>query len=227
MLYLLGVVSSIGALRASGVDEGQGLALIPLEEHLRKGVGILLSWTTVLLAGAFALMYVGARSGTSGGSGEPAVLTRFWNGVVVLVVLLCMFAMPWTIILVMLLVVVALFASVLLPRWLGGRWEGRRAEIYVATMFVTLALVAGLDAYFRSDPLPRAVVTVGHSTLSGSIIATDGGFVYLAPQAGHGLYRAVPVARVTAMSTVRQRRMDEPSVLNLLGIDWLRPREGR
>lgn len=57
-LYTLGVIGSIGQLRASHVDVSAGFSLIPLERHLRVGVATLLSGEVLIALAMFALLLV-------------------------------------------------------------------------------------------------------------------------------------------------------------------------
>jgi hypothetical protein len=49
LLYTLGVIKTLGQLRASDVNEAHGLGLIPLDRHLRNGVSIIADPVVLLL----------------------------------------------------------------------------------------------------------------------------------------------------------------------------------
>jgi hypothetical protein len=215
-LYVVGVVSTLGELRASGVDVTEGMPLIPLEQHLLNGVGIVASGNTLMIAGIALAMYWSLRGDANG----RAVSGRPWPYLVAfaLVMLWVALAAPWVTIFIIAIYVGGLVALLWFARRFPELWRRRRAELYVGLYLLTLPLLAGLDAYFRSDPLPKATINTESRAFEGPLVATNGGVVYLAPRKPGGLYEGLAAEQIREMVVEPQRRDQEASVLELLGI---------
>jgi len=229
VLYLLGVVTTIGALRASGVDARQGLPLVPLEDHLLRGVSILVSPWMAAVAAWLAVVYLGASSAVTSSRSQSgpfgsAIGRRVYSVVLLALAGFLAVALPWGLVLLLALFVGIWIIGMVIPRRLGGPWGARVAEVYVIAMLVAWLLTSGLDAYFRSDPFPKATIRTKDGTIEGTLVGSNGGLIYLAPDGERGLYRAIPVDRVVDLVVVKQKRPKEPSVLNLIGVDWPHPR---
>ena len=224
VLYLLGVVASIGQLRASDADVGQALNLIPLERHLRNGIAIALSpWTLFIVVMFPALAFVVSNPTESAPTGDTTVsppFPRIYGWVALAVFLFICVVGPWTAIASLVLTAVCLFAPLIAAVKLGGYWRARMPTLYVLGGITATTLLAALNAYFLSDPLPAAMLQTSGRSVEAPLIAISEGVVYLAAVKPNGFYTAVPVAQVTNLSVVRRKRKPEPSPLNLIGIDW-------
>ena len=233
-LYGLGILVTLGELRATGVDIARAFTLIPLEEHLRNGIGILVSPSFLAVSGFYIVFYFLVRIGLNpqegqeerNGGGER-VLSRLltWErriGPILIgaVLLFGAVSSPWPVLIAILVVVASWFLFAHLRLKLGGGWADRTAELYVLVSVASLVLISALDAYFRSDPLPRGDVVTSHRRVSGPVISADNGLLYLAPSGRGGLYRGVAVDGIDQLTVKAQRREDEPSVLNYIGVDW-------
>lgn len=221
VLYALGVIKSVGELRASHVEVSQGMALIPLEEHLRNGVGILVSPVFLFFVLIYIPLYFRIRDAVDNGRPFPPPATgwlRVYFAVIGVSLVVIAIVGPWPFIFLAAIAVAGMMLPVWLPRVLGGPWERRTAGLYIACGLGSLALISGLSSYFRSDPLPKASFRTDTRRVEGPLIGTSDGIIYLAPASSKGLYRAEPVARVQQLTVVRQEREDDPSLLNLIGI---------
>ena len=130
---------------------------------------------------------------------------------------------PWPGMLVLLAFAGGLWA---LPRLVDllPKQPGKRFQYYVA-IFVVLSIgLAAFDGYFRSRPLPQASVTKTTGHLNGPLIAVTDGVVYLGTKDQDKLYQAVPVSKVVGMVSQRRRRIEEQSIIQMLGLDFPRKR---
>lgn len=268
LIYLLGVVSTVGQLRATDVDVGRAMSLMSIEQHLRNGLGILVDPVFLFVVAVYGAMYAVSRATTSGsqptrqqrstpslegnagltGPARPEAPTetdnkregkaddhrhaikkilrrsswgdRFFFVFRALFLLWSVVVLPWPFIILTAIVVTTWVLPWILAARLGGPWSYRRSEIYVAMSVSAVLLVAGLDAYFRSDPLPIAKAETRDRSFKRPMIAIDNGFVYFASTDENALYVAVPTTRVANLRVERQQRAAEPSFLNALGIDW-------
>lgn len=126
---------------------------------------------------------------------------------------------PWPVMLVLLAFACALWT---LPRLMDLLPEqpGKRFQYYVAICVVLSIGLAAFDGYFRSRPLPQASVTTTTGHLNGSLIAVTDGVVYLGTKDQDKLYQAVPVSKVVGMVSQRRRRIEEQSIIQMLGLDF-------
>jgi len=130
---------------------------------------------------------------------------------------------PWPVMLLLSALACALWA---LPRLMDLLPEqpSKRFQYYVA-IFVVLSIgLAAFDGYFRSRPLPQASVTKTTGHLNGPLIAVTDGVVYLGTKDQDKLYQAVPVSKVVGMVSQRRRRIEEQSIIQMLGLDFPRKR---
>jgi hypothetical protein len=227
-LYAAGVVGSIGRLRASGVDISEGFSLITLERHLRAGIATLFS-TTVLLMVPF-LTVIGLvlwRSTKKARNATPSSYSRSDRrtlyvtiSIAGLLTVLAGIAVPWDIFLV---IIVALAIGI------AGAYvtfaHAYSNEKSIAVLLVTaLALTLGVSAvrnFFASDPLPVATVTVSeHKVIVGPLISVNDGIVYLGSKDRDDFYQSIPTGKIVRFSVERRRRVQEPSVLQILGINF-------
>lgn len=232
VLYGLGILTTVGQLRASNVDVRNGLALVPLDRHLRSGIGILSDPWIWLFAVLLVVVFVWNKRllrslDTEAEPPAPPPRGRFSQAIDRLAY--GMFAwmavvLPWPYIV---LIAVAVAVSLLPKRYIRRisekqvRWLLVRLPLFLALPFVALA---GLNAYHRSQPLPHANMQVGTRTFDGPLIATSEGVTYVGSSRRRGLFEGVPVSRVRSLDVTRTQRKEEDSLLNLLGVDW--PRRG-
>ena len=229
LLYAVGVVSTVGQIRATDLDVGRVMTLIPLETHLRNGVGIVASPTFLIVCGTYLLMYLTARNKVREARDDPQPdrsSTRGWWDrrvywvPVGLVGLWIAFTSPWPFIILIVIIGASWVAPFVLPRRLGPPWNSRTAEVYVLSGVAALVLISFLDAYFRSDPFPTATAVTADRRVTGPLIVSGDALIYLAPSRSSDLYAGVATDQILSLHTRPKKRVEEPSVLNLLGIDW-------
>lgn len=225
-LYLLGIVVSAGQIRASGLEVAPTLSRIPLEQHARNGVAVLTSPVFPVAIVASMVLYSMARGEAAVGRAvaagrrppadwwdrnvRPVMLSFFFTLIVI--------APSWPVALGVVVGMSAVLVPLTLAVLLGGFWQRHIAETYVAAAVLAACAVAGIDAYFRGDPLPTATVTVEHEALTGPLIGVGDGLVYLGQPDPDGLYVATAIDGVTRLTVTRNKRDREPSLPELLGI---------
>lgn len=227
VLYVLGIVATVGQMRASDIDVQYGLSLVPLDRHLRNGIGILSDpWIWVLIA-LFVAIYawlMRSRSSVSDGNDQAPQprdaftkrLDRFMSPVVYVGASL---VLPWP---YMIAMAVMLGPPVLLGYF--GQRLGREPMLLVIRLLPlafasTVVLLIGLNAYYRSSPLPKVSFQSQGSTVSGPLISVAEGLIYLGPTTRKGLCVSVPLSTVTSrLDVTRTERREEASVLNMLHI---------
>jgi hypothetical protein len=224
------------------------MQLVPVENHLRSGIGAAVNPWALGVVAVTALMFlmleVEIRKAQKPIVGHDdltpeqveaakADLARFEEGdrkirkvwatgeVITLVFLVPVaLAMPLAAGAILVLNAVAVYGVSLLG--------ARRPDLIVrfprpamSVVFVVMLLSLGIEAYFRADPLPQALVKTEGKTYRGPLVAVENGAVYLARRgSGDALFKVVSVGKVVELRTRRQKREEERSVLNLVGIDW-------
>lgn len=239
VLYALGVVASVGHIRASGLDLTQAFSLIPLERHLRAGVATLLSGTVlgvlvvsaVLVGGLFFSLpheepnreskssdappaRVGANDDRSRTGNAAALRASFFLGIFVVVMVWLSLMVPWTAVPV---IFVTLGLILMLIRMQGRHAPRTALAIYASAVFALTGVVAVTEALFAGDPLPRATVTTAKTPITGPLIAINDGVVYLGPRRNGDLFQSVPTSEVVRMDVQRLRRPPERSLVQILG----------
>ena len=231
LLYVLGVVASVGQIRASHLDETQAFSLIPLERHLRIGVATLLSESvlTILAVATLAIgsvwfsMYLAARASSEtesarpkadGSRAEVGTWEKLYRALLVGVLVFCSLNLPWPVAPV---IVASVALTVMMVRMAGQHPAARVMITYACSVLLLAVVVAAADAFLAGDPLPRATVTTGKAPITGPLIAINDGVVYLGPRRKGDLYQSVPTSEVVRMDVQRRRRPDERSVIQMLG----------
>jgi hypothetical protein len=223
LLYAAGALDLMGNLRGSGVDVTEVFPIIPIDEHLARSVGLLVSprgllLAFLLLATTFVLDALSQRRGA--GDGEPRGIVAWLSrqplpAIVLLVVayVALLFFRP----LMVVQQACSLFALYTVTRVRPG------ATMAVSTrmLAIVFALLLGfvVRSYALPEPLPRAEVMVeGPTPVRGLYVAVVGDNWYVAVRPG--VIRVVGEQHlVTARLVSREHRRDwtEYTLPGLLG----------
>jgi hypothetical protein len=225
-LYVLGIVASVGALRAADLDSGDVLVRVPLEVHVRNGVGALTDpvlWVVLLLLG-LSLVYFAADSFNLGIDAPPSKPPRLLAVAITILLSPVLFVEAWPEALLALSCGLLLFSPSMLFKLHDRVSKGTLLRLFGGLALLTILSVGAAESYFRSDPPPTATVRLAGeaSTFKAPLIATDGALVYLGPSesakdAPSGSYQAIPSSRIVRMTFSRnERKKDEPSIASLL-----------
>lgn len=217
-LYVLGVIASVGRLRASGVDVSAGLSVMPVERHMRSGIGVVsqpMFWISVgVYAGMYGLLRrherLGVRQLPSSVEAGLRASDRILDCVFPAVLLLMLVAAPWDVALVLLPIVACAAASKVAPS------AHIRPTTGMALLVVWIVVSLFASAVFRGQPLPLAAVETPAGVVDGALLALDGDAIYLARE-GH-LYSAMGLGPEARIDVKKQRRDPAPSILNLVGV---------
>lgn len=217
-LYVLGVITAVGRLRASGVDVSAGLSVMPVERHMRSGIGVVsqpMFWISVgVFAGIYGLLRRQERLGVpqlpSRVEAALQINDRILDWVIPTVLLLMLASAPWDVALVLVPVVVYVIATRV------AFWAQVRPTTGMALLVAWIVISLFASAVFRGQPLPVAAVATPSGVLEGALLALDGDTIYLARE-GH-LYSAAGLGSAARIDVKKQRRDPAPSLLELVGI---------
>jgi cytochrome bd-type quinol oxidase subunit 2 len=229
LLYSLGVVKTIGHLRASHVDQTEGLSLISLDRHLRNAVGIIT--TPAFIVAVLYTVTQGWSSYTMGSvfrdsdeysKGDRVVAIAITTFVCV-VGLVTLATGPWPSMLLFPLLGVIIAILEIAKRHArkvtsNPLWRDQWSNFVLALFTVFLILGEGGYVYFHSDPLPEAHIRKADGALViGPLITTNDGMIYVGAR-GKTLYRQVPISRTIRINVIKQKRKAEQSILELVGL---------
>ncbi len=93
-------------------------------------------------------------------------------------------------------------------------------QSYVLATAASALLTALVSALVMADPLPSATVTTQTGQVAGPLIAINDGVVYLGPVRRDDLFQSVPTSKVARLTVERRRRIQDESVLQMLGWDF-------
>lgn len=205
-LYVIGVVRTVGILRAEDIPFSRGLPIVQLQDYLLRGMSVLarpqlLFGLTILLLIVTLLLAMGnlrAEKGIPAGSAAPLVLPFLaFMGIGVALIPVAEWAslVPG--------VVIGITCLVKLDR---GAQEGksRTAALLTLGVFFGFALSMGTRAFFAPPPLDRAVITeVSGDVREGRLLYQSGSALYLAggmdPENGHRLVEVLPTSSLTSV----------------------------
>jgi hypothetical protein len=223
LLYVAGALDLVGNLRGSGVDVTEVFPIIPIEEHLARAFGLLVSpqgllLAVLLFATTFVLDALSQRRGA--GDADPRrivawLLRQPLPAIVALVVayVALLFFRP--------LMVVQQACSLLALYTVTRVRPGARMAVSTRMLAIVFALLLGfvVRSYALPEPLPRAEVIVeGSPPVRGLYVAMVGDSWYVAPRPG--VIRAVGEQHfITGRLVSREHRRDwiEYTLPRLLG----------
>ena len=236
-LYVVGVVRTVGVLHAEGVETLRGIPLVPLQDYLLRGLGVLASPTTaaalVALVALAALLVArqppergllevrAPRAAQTGSKRADAAVRAF----AILMLLFFSLFMPFS----SWVPVYAAFAVAAI----GGLFFGVQAPDprtlviqhpqELAAMLVGGVLTAALlTAYLWPPPMDRATIrTTDGAHRVGKLIANGDGVAYVLAAASHDRHPAVyaiPFARIVSLRIVNGPPHRDRTLANVLGL---------
>lgn len=228
VFYALGVIKTLGQLRASHVDLAQGLALIPLDRHLRNGVGIASQPRTLVVVGLWMIVSWFGLQDFRHVLADPPTAMSPWlrrSGVALCIALGCgtlmSFFLPWTMMLSPLSLILTVVLVIAFVVWThkatDSIWSRRLPEFLVAGAIITSLAFLVATVYFASDPLPHAQIATKAGEISGPVITTTDGFLFVGAR-GKTLYREIPASQALSVVVTKRKREDERSVLQMIGL---------
>jgi hypothetical protein len=211
VLYAAGAVVKSGQLRDAGLNVRDTLPLVPLQQLLALGIGVVVTSLLWFVVFAFLLwVYLGPMSGFK--DQEPLtvgprthlfarIFGYLWLPLGAGIVLHEFWIRPF-------FTAIVTTAGLLLAAFAGQSHRGRRYVMTVLTVYFAIVIFANTaSAYVSPEPLPRAdIETFSGEKISASLIVTDGGYWYVST-AKHR-FRAIPTSEVqrAAMHSAKRTR---------------------
>lgn len=226
-LYAIGSVRTAGRLQASDVSISDTFSVVPLENHITNGLGVVLSGTSLLVVVLLGFVVLRIASETWTVDERRQSMRRrprwrqwlaLWPNVLVVVALLV--AAPWWATPGVVLVWGSEVLGYQLTRRGPDAWRGHPIATRVSVFFGTFVFFTFASGYWLADPLPKATLTLTDSgTATGVLVADANGEFVLGDPGSRVLYRAWPHDQVRNAAVTKQEREEERSIPDLLGID--------
>jgi hypothetical protein len=230
LLYTIGALVRTAELRRAGMTVRDTITLVPIEEHLARGIAVVLSPATLLIVGVAAaggLLFAYIRAT------RPPRETKEPPLWLLIALIACAVLVGIVLVPFLLLTLVLAFCAVFgIFGATGARLSLRPREKFlegltplssIAAFLVAAGIIGVTEALIDPNPLPRAHLALEKGNdARGGLISVNGGIWYL--DTGEDRLRAIPTSAVLA-SEIRSRdrpqseKRLEQSLPTLLGWD--------